>query len=70
MVDEDNFRTEWHQITKDLQTWIGRGQGAICLEYASKHPKIFKADEYLAHVDFDKDTFIRLEKVSQCCSVE
>jgi hypothetical protein len=61
-IDEwESFRTEWHQMTKDLQVSMSSGHVDICFASFSKQAKAFKAEEYFAHDDFDKEEFMSCE---------
>jgi hypothetical protein len=62
LIDEwDSLLTEWHQITKDLQVSISSGQVDIFFASFSKQAKAFRAEEYFAQDDFDREEFMSCE---------
>lgn len=52
MVDGCNFLEVCPHKTNALHTSTDRGQEKDVQQLASKHPKVFMAEEYFPHVDF------------------
>ena len=59
IVDVCNFLDWWHQTTKALIVSAGIGHEKLVQQAASKHVKVFNADEYFSHVFLEMDEFMR-----------